>query len=140
MRLVLRLWLTIVLGIALPLQGVTAATMFHCVPAQQQAGASADAHDHAQHLAGGMRDAGHHAPTAAADEPAADASQQPQPQQQSATKCSACAACCASAALPSALMVFSSPELVQSFTRSMASRVAAFVTQGLERPPRPLLA
>lgn len=55
-------------------------------------------------------------------------------------KCSVGASCCAAVALPSPATGFDAVALSQSFTPPEPIGVAAFLTSGLERPPRPFLA
>lgn len=139
MRRLLKIWLMLVISLAMPLQGVAAATMFHC----DLAPAGAAALDQAQlrqavhqHLHGVDDDAAgdhHHAAGPLADDDAAD------PQQPS-SKCSACASCCTATALPSTPILLSAAELALSFDAPVASRVAPFLTHGPERPPRRFLA
>lgn len=142
MRRLLERWLMFVIILAMPLQGLAAATMFHCgaAPAGAHDAAASPGHTHADpvaphHHQGAAPDGHHgHAAAAATDEAANADLQAP------LSKCSACASCCTAGALPSAPMVIASPELPQSFTAPAATRVEPFVTHGLERPPRSFLA
>ncbi len=133
--------LMFVIILALPLQGLAAATMFHCGPAQAGEHSAADpGHRHADPVAphhhhGEAPDAHHAHATAEATSEAGDADPQAP-----LSKCSACASCCTASALPSAPMVIASPDLPQSFTAPDATRVEPFVTHGPERPPRPFFA
>jgi hypothetical protein len=55
-------------------------------------------------------------------------------------KCSACASCCVGAAVPSQAFSFAAVKLTDSFAPLPARSVAAYVAEGLERPPRAFLA
>jgi hypothetical protein len=55
-------------------------------------------------------------------------------------KCSACASCCVSAGLASEVISFDPVKLTESFAPLVAYTLAAFVPEGLERPPRLFLA
>jgi hypothetical protein len=139
----LRLTLTWLLAIALPLQGWAAASMLHCGPV----------HDRMAHalLAGGPH-AHHHDAEAAA----AHASGHQYHQHAMAGdanpgahfdlgklghfKCSACSMCCTAAALPATLLEFDEVPLTHAFVQAAAVTAVSFLTSGPERPPRPLLA
>ena len=130
------------LAFALPLQGVTAATMMVCGMAHRGSGAehahqhdigaptleghshfaASDAHDHASHHSSG------HTP----DEKS--------PSSKDAQKCSVCASCCVGVAVPAEPLSFAPVRLPDQFAPLVPSSVAAFVTEGPERPPRLLLA
>ena len=112
------MWL---LATALPLQGFAAATMLTCGPAHHRMAASAAPHAHAHEGHQHHHDAG-------------------TLQQLAKFKCSACAACCVAAALPSPTLTFDSPDLAEVHASVPPPAVAIFLTDGLERPPRPLLA
>lgn len=55
-------------------------------------------------------------------------------------KCSACASCCTNAVVPSQAVSFDAVKLTDFFAPLVARTLAAYVTEGLERPPRPFLA
>lgn len=57
-----------------------------------------------------------------------------------AHKCSACASCCLGAAVPTATLSFEPIALPDFFAPLAARMLAAYVTEGLERPPRTFLA
>ena len=59
--------------------------------------------------------------------------------QSAAHKCSACASCL-SAVAPTPTVSFGPITLLDVFAPLVASTIAAYVTEGLERPPRPFLA
>jgi uncharacterized protein involved in copper resistance len=141
MRRVLKLWLMLIIALALPVQGFAAATMFHCASAMGHATAAAGGHDHSRHSHAGANDASHrhdaHADGASmhhAQGKAADLNPGQSP------GCSACASCCTAAALPAAPIPIASTDAPSSYARPMAPAIAAFLTGGPERPPRLLLA
>lgn len=127
---------------ALPLQGLAATAMALCGPAMEHqqmelattahAGSvgahehmamAADAHDHAT----AMSD--HH------DDAAAQPDSDPD-----ARTCSVCASCCMGAGLVSKFLPLEFGHISESFAHPVGSDRAAFLTGGLERPPRPFLA
>lgn len=137
------MWL---LAAAVPLQGVAAATMMHCGSAEHgqfhlhavvpghEDGDAADAptmHEHPH--ATGVSTHGH----SQADHSDAGKSGLAHSQFH---KCSACASCCANAAVPTQASAFEAVDLADFFTPFVARSVAAYVTEGLERPPRTFLA
>ena len=154
MRRLVRLVVFWLLAVALPLQGVAAATMLSCAPvghhgnavpasshgddataasvARAAPDAAADKHDHASHAAVG------HATHAAVDH--GDDSDARSGAGGAAAKCSACSFCCTGAAAPARLLVFGPLELPEFYAPFAARSVAAFVSEGLERPPRTVLA
>lgn len=146
MRRLVRLAVFWLLAAALPLQGVAAATMISCAPvghhgnampasphghdatvatvAPAPLDAATASHDHASHAAlghGDDRDARSGAGGAAGT-------------------CSACSFCCTGAAAPAHLLVFGPLDLPEFYPPFAARSVAAFVGEGLERPPRTFLA
>ena len=126
------LWVSL-LALALPLQGLAAATMAACGPAHAHDVAHAVHDPQAQH-------AHAHAPAvpdAAADDPAADDASPPAPSQ----KCSVCASCCtASAGLPTHAVVAEPAASADSVVDLERATAAMFLTGGPERPPRSFLA
>jgi len=137
------------LSFALPLQGVAAATMMACAPVGHHGNAGhAAGHGHGQTAsdvhasAPGAATATHsahaeHAAHAAAG-PADDADALSGGG--AAAKCSACSSCCTGAAVPARLLVLGTVELPEFYAPLATRSVAAFVTEGPERPPRPPLA
>lgn len=122
------LWLVV---LAVPLQGLAAATMLNCAAMHgaatavlERAGHGDQAHEH--------EDAHAHAAVAAHDESAAD----PGLAHAADHKCSACAACHASIGLPAALPPLPAFDLGEARAAAPAPGVEAFLTGGLERPPR----
>ena len=134
MRSTFRLLLLWLMAVALPLQGFAAAGAQHCVPMHERMQV-VEAHDlgHGDH---------HHA--AAVD---ADAQAEPldhpvpeSPAKTGAFKCSACAACCVALGLPASATEL--PGQPAGGLQPLAPKAteAAFLTDGLERPPRTVLA
>jgi hypothetical protein len=135
----LRLILAWLLAVALPMQGVSAATMLACGSVHQSPAnvqTHVQTHDHAGihhvHVADASRflrsdnlhsapDKRHLAKTAA-------------------HKCSACASCCLSAVATASALSFEPDRLAEFFAPLVARTPGAYVTEGLERPPRSFLA
>lgn len=108
------MWL---IALALPVQGLAAATMLSCGGGDHQQVASHDHHDHAMEHGGEQAAPNHdHA------------------------KCSACADCCIAGALPAAVMTLDPLERTTERAAAWRAAPASFVTGGPERPPRHLLA
>lgn len=114
----IRLLLVWLLAVALPVQGVSAATMQFCGHAA--APVHAAGHDHHAHADGG-----------GAQKPAADPG---------AHKCSACAACCMATALPPGGAPLAAPQPDVPTAQPVPSLYADPDASALERPPRPRLA
>ena len=124
------------LALALPMQGLAAATMLHCAssPAPQAVvQASVDAHEHAGHHGAADADAPQHSAAHSAHA-AGDAADN------GGHQCSACAACVAGAALPSAVSVVLPVETAGTVLLAPSSHEFSVVLAGLERPPRSRLA
>ena len=119
MSRVLRLVVTVLLALALPMQVVAATTMTLCgsrpAAVESHADPSAPSHD------------AHHA---------AHASRDKQPDSKSA----ACEACCSAAAMPPPALSLAGAEPTDGFARAVSIGSLAFLTAGPERPPRPFLA
>jgi hypothetical protein len=132
-----RLALMFVLAIALPLQGMAAATMISC-------GLGEHEHDHAHAVSHDHHgSAGHaHATEASShDTPVAHSHDGKADLPKGALhKCSACASCCVGAAVPSQAIAFDTVKLTDRFAPLVARSVPAYVSEGLERPPRAFLA
>lgn len=147
------LWLTLMwlLAVAVPAQGFAAASMSGCGPGHH---GSSVAHVHSEsttaapehgfaegiarhaHAGGGFdADHDHH-------HEGSDATTHGVKAHGGVTKgsCSACASCCMAAALPTAVMLFQSPIMVDFFLPLASSSVVSFLTDGQERPPRSVLA
>ena len=134
------IWL---LALAVPTQGLAAATMLHCAPAGGGAAGTAahGSHDHAgsaphHHGSAAADDAHSHAghPAAAADHGASGDTPSP-----GVHKCSACAACSVGLGLPSAAYVTPGAAAATAVLPAPAAPHVAFFTSGPDRPPRALL-
>lgn len=124
MRATARLLLIWLLALALPAQGIAAATMQFCGPGHQHQVHPAEVGGHAHHaaLAGGK------------SAPAAKLAQLGK------FKCSACAACCLATALPPAIATLPVVKPVIEPEAVVPSDYAGPVVAGLERPPKHTLA
>jgi hypothetical protein len=145
------MWLLIA---ALPVQSWAVATMVNCSPSHHRMAASASngvdhqAHGHDGALMPGHDHASHHhvavsdshadevAPSDAA-EPGNDAKP---PLSLAKFKCSACATCCLGMALPSSMVTFDASVSSDTVEPGMPHGHVVFLTAGLERPPRSILA
>ena len=129
------MWLLL---LALPLQGLAAATLLQCSPspsslwhgaAGAQQGVSGQAahptHPHPGDMAAAGEHAGH-----------SHALHGSSPLSKFKLKCSACAACCMGVALPSLPLVFVSAPPASAPTTGVATLHVDFVSKGLDRPPR----
>ena len=141
MPCIARFALLFLLAIALPLQGMAAATMISCGPGQHDhAHVHAVSHDHhafdsAGHGHANADDAGsHQTHVAHSHDGKGDPAKGP------LHKCSACASCCVGAAVPSQALAFETVKLSDRFAPLVARGVPAYVSEGLERPPRAFLA
>ena len=134
---VFRLPLIWLLAVALPWQGVSAATMLACgidfhpvtvaraTPHAEGAAIMSAGHGHGAHDA-------MHVQVVAAASPLEKSPAGPTHEH----KCSACASCCLSTFAPPAPVSLDSVELSQSYRPHVPGSLAAFLTQGIERPPR----
>jgi hypothetical protein len=133
------MWL---LAIALPLQGVSAATMLACGAGQHtHAGSGVARHSHAGLIAARHADA--HDVDAISHEHAGIEHTRPRKTDLAddvAHKCSACASCCLNAAVPTEAVLFDSLRLPDLFAPLVEVTLPAYLTEGLERPPRFFLA
>lgn len=134
MRVLARCLLIWLMALAVPLQGMAAASLRHCVPSHQRSGTlHAAGHSHAgpSH--------GHHAADSAAGA-AHDAGADQSADGHKAGKCSACAACCVALGLPAtAVRVPVVP--ADSFIAILRTEAPpSFVPRRLDRPPRRPLA
>lgn len=130
---VLLIWL---LAIALPAQGVIAATMVFCGPNHHD-GASAAAVAHEADAAHSHDEAADgQAKSTAADETAAPDKFSPSGMQ----KCSVCASCCSAAAIYDTVPKVPVVEPVDAHFAALAPDVEPFAADGPDRPPRHLLA
>jgi hypothetical protein len=145
MRIIARLFVMWLIAVALPIQGVAAATMLHCGVANDHRPAAASGmhehhhsamHSHADAVVGDLHQHVHHhtsTKTAGAD---AAAHQHADGQ----TGCSVCASCCGVAALPVMPLVLPAQDLAETAVAVHSLPVAVFLTDGPERPPRTILA
>jgi hypothetical protein len=134
------MWL---LAAAIPAQGFAAVTVHRCDANHHQRTAAAAALVHADSVA--HRHASHHPAATASDAQEGDDSAQPVKakdgvQASSKGSCSLCASCCTAAALPATIVAFDAPMFVESLCAAAVGSVAPFLTDGPERPPRPVLA
>jgi len=137
----LLIWL---LALALPAQGVMAATMVFCGPDHRdQASATVAAHD-----AGVAHDAmhfnaqsDHAAQDSRAGEAAADETAAPDKFASSdMQKCSVCASCCSAAAIHDTVPKLPVLEPVAADFAALAPTIEPFAADGPDRPPRHILA
>lgn len=134
MSRVARLALMFLLAIALPLQGMAAVTMIACGSSPHDH-THAVAHDHHALDSAGHADASSHEMHAAHSHGGkADLGGG------TLHKCSACASCCVGVAAPSQSITFDTVKLTDRFAPLVARSVPAYVSEGLERPPREFLA
>jgi hypothetical protein len=133
MARILLIWL---LALALPAQGVIAATMVFCGPNHHhRASVAAAAHDayaaHSHH-----HDADRHGDAMTADDTVA-----PDKFAQSVLqKCSVCASCCSTAAICDTVPKPPILKPVAAHFAALATHVEPFAADGPDRPPRRLLA
>ena len=137
----LLIWL---LALALPAQGVMAATMVFCGPNHHdRASAAAVAHDaDAAHQLHDVAAHSHHeAADGQAENTASDETATPDKFAQSnMQKCSVCASCCSAAAIHDTVAKLPVFEPVAADFAAMAPAVAPFAADGPDRPPRLFLA
>ena len=141
MKAIRLIWL---LALALPAQGVMAATMVFCGPDHHdQASAAVAAHDagaahEAQHF---DAQSGHAAQASHSGEAAADETATPDKFAQSEMqKCSVCAACCSAAAIHDTLPNLPVVEPAATDFAALVPVVEPFASDGPDRPPRHVLA
>ena len=137
------MWLLL---LALPLQGFAAATMLNCGPNHHRMLSAAtaepsEAHDHST--------VGHHPHAAAmaddhhrmlSDAGANDLSSVHHLDKVTKFKCSACSACCMGAALPTAVLAIAAIPTAMTTAVFISTPHVDFLSGGLDRPPRLLLA
>lgn len=137
----LLIWL---LAVALPAQGVMAATMVFCGPNHHdQASAAAVAHDaDAAHQAQDVSAHSHHeAADGQAENTASDETAVPDKfAQADMQKCSVCASCCSAAAIHDTVPKLPVLEPVAQDFAALAPAVEPFAADSPDRPPRHLLA
>lgn len=129
------IWLA---ALAIPVQGVAAATMLFCGPAHHRmahALAVGDRHD----ASAAMQDhgiAGHEHAAAHSHEEGSSSHGSAKLTHLGKFTCSACASCCSMLALPTTLLPLGEPEAAIETRVAVRVGVPDFVTEGLERPPR----
>jgi hypothetical protein len=151
MQGLVRVILAAVLTLAIPLQGLAASTLALCAAGHVAAAAApveGMAHGHGSRLA--AQDDAHHGVRSHGDRQHAAVAAQVDTSPSEAThadaapaskaKCSVCASCGAAAAIPSAGLVLDSAAPTEYFGPTASSSPPAFLTAGLDRPPRPVLA
>jgi len=133
-----RLALMWLLALALPVQGVSAATMLACgLGHQDHAASEAPLHSHLHAVAHGhLSVASSHDGRANTGTPAGKTDLG----KGAGHKCSACASCCFGAAFPSEVISFDAIQLPEVFASLVVRMLPAYLIEGLERPPRPFLA
>jgi hypothetical protein len=135
MRSLFRLLLLWLMVLALPVQGFAAAAGQHCATMHERMQLTGSPHHEAAdaaHPHAGV-DAAHAHAEAPAHDPA-DATAQ------GGLTCSACAACCAAVGLPANAPGLPAPPHGGVQPQALESAATAFLTGGLERPPRTVLA
>jgi hypothetical protein len=133
---------------ALPVQSWAVATMVNCGPTHHRMSAAMDTgahvHDEESHEPHGHDHASHHHDTATSDQADRVDQGQADPDPKTASmgkfKCSACATCCLGMALPSPLLTFDASVSSETVQLGMPQGHVVFLTAGLERPPRSILA
>lgn len=140
MQRLARLAVTFLLAIALPMQGMAATTMISCGSGPHPHGqAQTDSPEHHGDVAGHW-----HSHAAEASSPVTEVDHGHGGKSDLAKgtlhKCSACASCCTGVAVPSHTVAFDSVKLTDQFSPLAARSVPAYVSEGLERPPRAFLA
>jgi hypothetical protein len=132
----IRPWLIWLLLLALPMQGLAAATMLWCdtLGASRLAASTAMAPQQADNPHVCIH--GHAAPAEAVAD--SDAVVTDAGHHGGSGACSACASCCAAFAVPASLAMLSSIGPGSDPLRGPAAGAARYTTDGPERPPRPL--
>ena len=148
MSLLIRALLIWLLVVAVPAQGAAAATMAFCGPNHHGGGAAfqtqhAGAADHTHHVGAAATD--HEHPLAAApadDAPAASTVSIASANDSDGSKrtCSACASCCSVAAILSSVLAVPAPVFTPTVFSAVVPSVDTFAADGLDRPPRTVLA
>lgn len=143
MRSLWRLLLLVLLAVALPVQAFAAAGAVHCARMHERMHAAAVRASQDQHAHHGTAGAHHDMSADGLSTGHASASPAGEPEEGSplhAFKCSACAACCVAMGLPAATLRLPSAPVAAERPSLPAIAIAAFVTGGLDRPPRTDLA
>lgn len=133
-------WVVVwMLALAIPVQGIAAATMQFCAPSTAgpwPASAAAPAGTHAHHGRDAAAMAAHQHGHEAGAHP--DAPAPPHDGSPSTVKCSACAACCMATALPARALTVAAVEPAIETAVVAAVGYTAPDVAGLERPPKHL--
>lgn len=151
MGLLIRTLLICLLVLAVPAQGVAAATMAFCGPNHHDAAAASQAHrtspvghpEHVQHASPAESAHAHQDIAALADGDEASSAvsggsgKVVHADQQ---KCSACASCCSFGAILSTVLAVPVPAVTPTVFSTVVPTVDAFAADGPERPPRIVLA
>ena len=142
----LRFLMIALLALAIPVQGVAAATMLYCGPDHgpgtdgvhaHQAAGPAQAHEAHQAHEGHGHGVHEHAQPDAQD---AGLTQLPgTPDQPAQAKCSVCAACCNAVAISSPVVLPSPPGAEPVPVLKPSTLPYSFITDGPRRPPRSFL-
>ena len=152
MGLLMRTLLVWLLVLAVPAQGVAAATMAFCgshhqggtaATHAQQTAPSAHAHAQAHARAHAQGKHGDHAPATVSQAHSADvggSAALATSAHADAQKCSACAACCSFGALLNSVLALAAPDLTPTVFSVVVPTVDAFAVDGPDRPPRIVLA
>ena len=148
MHLSLRVVVALLLAITVPIQGVVAAAMAQCYPATQhmaEAVSTQAGHDRAAMMGVSVHDHHQMAPhrqqsSTSANEPGRFVADLLHGGQHKVTKGHGGGTCCAVAAIPSRPLVLESVAQREFFAPFEPNGVSAFLTGGLERPPRFFLA
>lgn len=156
----LRFALVWLLVAALPVQSWAAATLMNCGPTHHRMSESAShlhrVTAHAAHGHGGLQGAHEVTPhshdgsvaapesiavsVAPTDAGAASSGHHDSVQKLGKFKCSACASCCMGTALPTSVLSFGASVTRDTPAAAIPQAVGVFLTSGLDRPPRTLLA
>ena len=137
-----RLLLIALLVLAIPVQGVAAATMLYCGPDHGPGTDGAHAHQAAGSEQAHPAHEGHgHDRHEHAQKDAQDAALTPLPEEPSAqATCSVCAACCNAVAISSPVVLLSPPGAEPVPVLKPSTLPYSFITDGPRRPPRFFLA
>jgi len=126
------------LGLAVPFQVTTAATMALCSSGKHTAVAATAASpiSHSVH-SGVAHEVQHHAEASTSPLTGINGPRTaPDTHDAGTHKCSACASCCSVAGLPNTVLTVPTPAVPPTVFATLAPAVAAFTADGLERPPR----
>lgn len=132
MRSVVKVLLVWVIALALPMQGLAASTMLFCAPQHHAPQAAAESHDHTAHARmGGDATTSHGDMHSGHDDGGATDDD---------STCSVCAACCTAVAITVSVLQPAVLDISSHYGPAISDPRAGFMTAGLERPPRNILA